>query len=165
MPVSLACDLLDLYFADSPSVLVHLSTPYILSHVFERHSILHLSKPRQCSPALLASALWVIAQTSGAAVLIASPLSRSRICQKLLDVTVNCSSSFSTDPSYVEASHSFPIAVINRLALGRLCVTLDEVATYIHLATVFSTSQYKAASLMWWNCAWALARELPSHYR
>ena len=37
---------------------------------------------------------------------------------------------------------------------------LDDVATYVHLATVVSASEYKAASLRWWNAAWSLAREL-----
>jgi len=37
---------------------------------------------------------------------------------------------------------------------------LDDVATYINLATVVSASEYKAASLRWWNAAWSLAREL-----
>lgn len=37
---------------------------------------------------------------------------------------------------------------------------LDDVATYIHLATVVSASEYKGASLRWWNAAWSLAREL-----
>jgi hypothetical protein len=34
------------------------------------------------------------------------------------------------------------------------------VATYMHLAIVISASEYKAASLRWWNAAWSLAREL-----
>lgn len=37
---------------------------------------------------------------------------------------------------------------------------LDDVATYVHLATVISASEYKAASLRWWNAAWSLAREM-----
>jgi hypothetical protein len=37
---------------------------------------------------------------------------------------------------------------------------LDDVATYMHLAIVISASEYKAASLRWWNAAWSLAREL-----
>jgi hypothetical protein len=37
---------------------------------------------------------------------------------------------------------------------------LDDVVTYIHLATVVSASEYKGASLRWWNAAWSLAREL-----
>jgi hypothetical protein len=38
--------------------------------------------------------------------------------------------------------------------------TLDDVATYINLGVVTSASEYKAASLRWWNAAWSLAREL-----
>ena len=37
---------------------------------------------------------------------------------------------------------------------------LDNVATYIHLAVIVSASEYKAASMRWWNAAWTLAREL-----
>lgn len=40
------------------------------------------------------------------------------------------------------------------------CGGLDEVVTYMHLAIVISASEYKAASLRWWNAAWSLAREL-----
>jgi hypothetical protein len=38
--------------------------------------------------------------------------------------------------------------------------TLDDIATYLHLGVVTSASEYKAASLRWWNAAWSLAREL-----
>ena len=38
--------------------------------------------------------------------------------------------------------------------------TLDDVATYMNLGVVTSASEYKAASLRWWNAAWSLAREL-----
>ena len=37
---------------------------------------------------------------------------------------------------------------------------VDDVATYVHLATVISASEYKAASMRWWTAAWCLAREL-----
>ena len=38
--------------------------------------------------------------------------------------------------------------------------TIDDVATYLNLGVVTSASEYKAASLRWWNAAWSLAREL-----
>jgi hypothetical protein len=38
--------------------------------------------------------------------------------------------------------------------------TLDDIATYMNLGVVTSASEYKAASLRWWNAAWSLAREL-----
>lgn len=44
-------------------------------------------------------------------------------------------------------------------AEGGITGVIDDIATYIHLATVVSASEYKAASLRWWNAAWSLARE------
>ena len=179
IPVSLACDLLDLYFASSSSALIHPTSPYILGYVFRKHSILHHTKPRMCSPALLASTLWVVAQTSDAAFLTAPPSSRGRVCQKLLELTVGLLKPLIHGPSAREASPSFSSTVINGVALGGLGVamsgadgltgetgtfgaagTLDDVITYIHLATVVSASEYKGASLRWWNAAWSMAREL-----
>lgn len=37
---------------------------------------------------------------------------------------------------------------------------LDDIATYVNLGVVTSASEYKAASLRWWNAAWSLAREM-----
>jgi len=182
IPLSLACDLLDLYFASSSSALMHPTSPYVLGYVFRKHSILHPTKPRHCTPALLASMLWVVAQTSDAAFLTAPPSSRGRICQRLLELTVGLLKPLIHGPSGGDASPNFSSSVINGVALGGLGVamngsvnpdgltgetgafgaagTLDDVITYIHLATVVSASEYKGASLRWWNAAWSLAREL-----
>ena len=43
---------------------------------------------------------------------------------------------------------------------GEAIGLLDNVATYIHLAVIVSASEYKAASMRWWNAAWTLAREM-----
>ncbi|TVY19610.1 Xylanolytic transcriptional activator xlnR-like protein, partial [Lachnellula arida] len=182
IPLSLACDLLDLYFASSSSALMHPTSPYVLGYVFRKHSMLHPTKPRQCTPALLASMLWVVAQTSDAAFLTAPPSSRGKICQRLLELTVGLLKPLIHGSSDGESSPNFSNTVINGVALGGLGVampgsmnsdsltgetgafgatgTLDDVVTYIHLATVVSASEYKGASLRWWNAAWSLAREL-----
>lgn len=182
IPIPLACDLLDLYFASSSSALMHPTSPYVLGYVFRKHSILHPTKPRQCTPALLASMLWVVAQTSDAAFLTAPPSSRGRICQRLLELTVGLLKPLIHGPSNDDASPNLSNTVINGVALGGLGVampgsvntdglnvetgafgaagSLDDVVTYIHLATVVSASEYKGASLRWWNAAWSLAREL-----
>ncbi len=161
---------------------MHPTSPYILGYVFRKQSILHPTKPRQCTPALLASMLWVVAQTSDAAFLTAPPSSRARTCQKLLELTVGLLKPLIHGPSAGESSPNFSNTVINGVALGGLGVamngsvnpdglngetgafgaagTLDDVVTYIHLATVVSASEYKGASLRWWNAAWSLAREL-----
>lgn len=180
IPVSLACDLLDLYFASSSSAHMHPMSPYVLAYLFRKRSFLHPTQPRRCSPALLASTLWVAAQTSDAAFLTSPPSARGRVCQKLLELTVWLLRPLIHGSPDVPAN--FSDTVINGVALGGLGVAvpgsvgadamtgeggafgaageLDDVVTYIHLATVVSASEYKGASLRWWSAAWSLAREL-----
>ncbi len=159
---------------------MHPMSPYVLGFVFRKRSFLHPSKPRQCQPALLASMLWVAAQTSDAPFLTSVPSARGKVCQKLLELTVSLLKPLIHTPSGDASPVSSP--VIDGVALGGLGValpgsismdaltgesgafgaagTLDDVVTYIHLATVVSASEYKGASLRWWNAAWSLAREL-----
>lgn len=84
IPQSLACDLLDVYFTSSSSSRLSPSSPYVVGYIFRKQSFLHPTKPRSCSPGLLASMLWVAAQTSEAAFLTSPPSARGRVCQKLL---------------------------------------------------------------------------------
>ena len=176
IPVSLACDLLDLYFASSSTAHMHPLSPYLLAFVFRKRSFLHPKNPRPCSPALLASMLWVAAQTSDASFLTSPPSARGKICQKLLELTVGLLKPLIHGSGNSETSPNFGVnTVINGVALGGLDIatnskqsetdgisaaTLDDVATYFHIATVVSASEYKAASMRWWNLAWSLAREL-----
>lgn len=181
IPLSLACDLIDLYFSSSSSAQIHPMSPYVLGFVFRKRSFLHPSEPRSCQPALLASMLWVSAQTSDAPFLTSIPSTRGTTCQKLLELTVGLLKPLIHTPSRGESPVSSP-EIIDGVALGGLGVaspgtiswealasetgpfgaagTLDDVVTYIHLATVVSASEYKGASLRWWNAAWSLAREL-----
>ena len=180
IPISLACDLLDLYFSSSSSAQMHPMSPYVLGFVFRKRAFLHPTKPRRCQPALLASMLWVAAQTSDASFLTSVPSARSKTCQKLLELTVGLLNPLIHTPSGHPSPGSSPVA--DGVALGGLGVALpgtismdalsgetgafgaagnlDDVITYIHLATVVSASEYKGASLRWWNAAWSLAREL-----
>ncbi|KAI1811750.1 fungal-specific transcription factor domain-containing protein [Poronia punctata] len=180
IPISLACDLIDLYFSSSSSAHAHPMSPYVLGFIFRKRSFLHPSKPRQCQPALLASMLWVAAQTSDAPYLTQFPSARGKICQKLLELTVNLLKPLIHTPPG-DAS-PLPSPTVDGISLGGFGVTipnpmnldniggesgafgaagsLDDVVTYIHLATVVSASEYKGASMRWWNAAWSLAREL-----
>lgn len=174
IPESLACDLLELYFASSSSSHLFPRSPYVVGYVFRKQSFLHPTRPRVCSPALLASMLWIAAQTSDAALLTSPPSKRGLICQKLLEVTVGLLRPLIHGPAPGETSPNYAAnMVINGVALGGFGVSMDQlgaqstaagaiddVATYIHLATVISASEYKAASIRWWAAAWSLAREL-----
>ncbi|RNJ60131.1 Xylanolytic transcriptional activator xlnR [Verticillium nonalfalfae] len=180
VPIPLACDLVDLYFASSSSAQMHPMSPYVLGYVFRKRAFLHPTKPRLCQPALLASMLWVAAQTSDAPFLTSIPSARGKICQRLLELTVSLLKPLIHTPTGEPSPATSP--VIDGVALGGLGVALpgtmsldaltgesgafgaagklDDVITYIHLATVVSASEYKGASLRWWNAAWSLAREL-----
>ncbi|KKK16627.1 putative C6 transcription factor [Aspergillus rambellii] len=174
IPQSLACDLLDGYFTSSSSSHLSPQSPYVVGYIFRKQSFLHPAKPRVCSPGLLASMLWVAAQTSDAPFLTSPPSARGRVCQKLLELTIGLLRPLIHRPALGEASPNYAAnMVINGVALGGFGVSMDQlgaqstatgavddVATYVHLATVISASEYKAASMRWWTAAWALAREL-----
>ncbi|KAH6607813.1 xylanase regulator 1 [Trichoderma cornu-damae] len=180
LPLSLACDLIDLYFSSSSSAQMHPMSPYVLGFVFRKRSFLHPANPRRCQPALLASMLWVAAQTSEAPFLTSLPSARSKVCQRLLELTVGLLQPLIHAGANSPSPKTSP--VVGAAALGGLGVampgsmnldslagetgafgavgSLDDVITYVHLATVISASEYKGASLRWWGAAWSLAREL-----
>jgi hypothetical protein len=88
MPVSLACDLLELYFQSSSSAFMQPVSPYVLGHVFRARSFLRSNNPRMCSPALLASMLWIGCLTSESPYLSSSPSARSQLSEKLINLTI-----------------------------------------------------------------------------
>jgi xylanolytic transcriptional activator XlnR len=174
MPQAIACELLEQYFNSSTSAYLRPSNPYILGYIFRKKSILHQSEPRTCTPALLSSMLWIAAQTSDSAFLTNQLDTRSRICQKLLELTISMlkplihsnANSVNPTPSYHHLSSSdaglaglvVPTDRVGNHGVDR--VQIDNLATYMHLATVVSASERKATSLRWWNAAWSLAREM-----
>ena len=107
-------------------------------------------------------------------------VARTKICQRLLDLTVRLLKPLIHTP--MGESYSASNAAMGAVGLGGLGVAMpgsvsmdaltgeygafgaaghfDDVATYAHLATVVSASEYKGASMRWWNAAWSLAREL-----
>ncbi|ORY12504.1 fungal-specific transcription factor domain-domain-containing protein [Clohesyomyces aquaticus] len=179
MSVSMACDLLEFYFQSSSSIFMEPVSPYILGTVFRKRSFLRQHKPRKCSPALLASLLWIAAQTSEASYLTASPAARGVICQKLWKLTIDLLRPLVHTPAGTHGFAQGAGSMVNPSAhdafgvepvVGRYDTrieapmsptgTLDDVATYMNLGVVTSASEYKAASLRWWAAAWSLAREL-----
>lgn len=72
LSLSLACDLLEAYVADTAEGVHSPSSPLLLAHISKRESILS-HKPRKCTPALLASMLLVAAHTTVFPFFDASP--------------------------------------------------------------------------------------------
>lgn len=125
IPVSLACDLLELYFTSSSTTHTHPVSPYVLGYVFRKQSFLDERMPRVCSPALLSSMLWLAAQTSDSPFLTSPPSARGRVCQKLLDITIALLKPLIHSPPTGDASATNGISsVINDVALGGLGVAM-----------------------------------------
>lgn len=85
IPASVACDLLDVYLTEPGSSLFRCASPYILTRIFRKKSLLHPTTPRQTTPALLATMLWCSAQTADI-VLLHVPGSRAKICNALYEL-------------------------------------------------------------------------------
>jgi hypothetical protein len=77
-----ASSLLDFYFAQAGSSLFRCASPYVLSHVIRSKSLLDPCRPRKTTPALLATMLWIGAQTADLPCLLL-PGYRSRVCEAL----------------------------------------------------------------------------------
>ncbi|KAJ5542834.1 Cryptochrome/DNA photolyase class 1 [Penicillium sp. DV-2018c] len=177
LPRRLVCDLLELYFTSAFSTHMHPVCHHIHCYVLRKSSFLSTDNPRPTSPALLASMLWVAAVDDRAFSLSISPLQRRKICQflcalviRLLRPLVHVSFK-DQDPSSVDhgtTAQDFPGATAHHpfegvgddKGLVGPAGSLDDVITYIHVASIISSSEQKAASMRWWHAAFTLAREL-----
>lgn len=88
IPASVACDLLDVYLTEPGSSLFRCASPYILTRIFRKRSLLHSTRPRPTTPALLATMLWCAAQTADI-VLLHVPGSRSKITNALYELSTS----------------------------------------------------------------------------
>ncbi|CAN9223602.1 unnamed protein product [Alternaria alternata] len=159
MPISLACDLLELYFQSSSTAFMQPVSPYVLGYVFRKRSFLRTNNPRVCSPALLASMLWIGCLTSESPYLSSSPSARSQLSEKLINLTISLLKPLvHQTPGGPDAS---PTAfngsgMVSGLTMGGFGIPSQD----SDIGLLISASEYKAASLRWWNAAWSLAREL-----
>ncbi|KAH6614046.1 fungal-specific transcription factor domain-containing protein [Boeremia exigua] len=179
MPLSLACDLLELYFESSSSLYMQPVSPYVLGHVFRKNSFLRRDNPRACSPALLASMLWIGCLTSESPYLASTPTARNQMSEKLVNLTIGLLKPLvHQTPVVSDQDHALysNTNMAHGITMGGFGMptqiseeniglelhfgNLDDVATYVNLGVVTSASEYKAASLRWWNAAWSLAREM-----
>ncbi|KAJ5115366.1 hypothetical protein NUU61_001125 [Penicillium alfredii] len=176
LPRRLVCDLLELYFTSAFSTHMHPVCHHIHCYVLRKASFLSNDRPRPSSPALLASMLWVAAVDDRAFSLSISPLQRRKICQFLCALTIRLLrplihvSFKDQEPTSAEASAAsdFASAAAHRpfegvgddKGLVGPAGSLDDVITYIHVASIISSSEQKAASMRWWHSAFTLAREL-----
>lgn len=194
----LVFDLLELYFTSAFSTHMHPVCHHIHCYVLRKASFLTNDTPRPTSPALLASMLWVAALDDRAFALSISPPQRKKICQYLCALTIRLlrpliHASFKEQDSSAPRNVPYaavgpecpPVATMHHPSTGTgddrgllgPAGSLDDVITYIHVASIISSSEQKAASMRWlvpnmphwrdiqmtifrWHAAFTLAREL-----
>lgn len=172
LPRRLVFDLLELYFTSAFSTHMHPVCHHIHCYVLRKSSFLTHDDPRPSSPALLASMLWVAALDDRAFGLSISPPQRKKICQFLCALTIRLlrplihasfrehEASGNRDFAYAGGGHEGPAATVHHPFVGigddRGLVgpagSLDDVITYIHVASIISASEQKAASMRWFVC-------------
>lgn len=165
LPPRLVSELLELYFTSAFSTHMHPVCHHIHCYVLRKDSFLDTSRPRPSSPALLASMLWVAAVDDRAFGLSLSPLQRRKICHFLCALTVRLLRPLThvsfKDQGYTETTagpHDFTAATTQHpfegvgddKGLVGPAGSLDDVITYIHIASIISSSEQKAASMRWY---------------
>ncbi|KAJ9646086.1 hypothetical protein H2204_000748 [Knufia peltigerae] len=160
-----ACELLEFYFAQPGSSLFKSASPYILTHVLRKKSLLHPTKPRQTTPALTCTMLWVSAQTADIPHLLL-PGQRNTVCEALRKLCMQLVQTRDRDcwdrhpggklverfpsvlkPTYANDRNS---TIIEN---GPPENTIDDVLTFILICIVVSGSDFKTDCQVWWNKA------------
>lgn len=166
---ALACKLLEGYFSTFSDHDFYASSPFLLSHVLRRHSILTPTEFRPCKPSLLASMLLVAAQTVEMPFFGSAPTARHRLCQVLFEITVGLlGSNPPVKRSALPTGRGQPPAGQDRrlvgsaqsLAVAPSTRSIDDVIAYMHLAIISSAAESKQIGSHWWHTAVQLAKEL-----
>lgn len=186
IPISLAYELFDVYLVDPGTSLFQCASPYILSRIFRKKSLLRSANPRKLSPALLVTILWCCTQTADISALLV-PGSRSRYTNSLYELAtflVHC-----RDPDRWRRIHGMnpPTTLLTGLTLiGGLRAekeqaqdhvicdptlpttadtnepvgTADDVLTFLLLCIGVSAGDFKSDCNKWWSKAARLAMSL-----
>lgn len=174
---ALACDLLDTYFSSAFSTRLHPTCHHLHNFIVRRCDVLDLLHPRKMHPALLASMLFVAALSDKALGLFTGPEERDRICKYLSLLTYRLlnpsrhepllsQEDLGLPPNYITTTgwtnQELQRALDPQSTIDCLPITwgVDYIITFIHVSSVISGSEKKAASIRWWNAAFSLARDL-----
>jgi arabinolytic transcriptional activator AraR len=165
---SLACDLLDTYFSSAFYTRMHPTCHHLHNFILRKCDVLDPIHPSRMHPALLASMLFVAALSDKALRLFSGPEERDRICKylslltyRLLDPSRHepllSQEDLGLSPAYGAAPHGWTNHDSQRALdphqqhSDSLPITwgTDYIITFIHVASVISGSEKKAASIRW----------------
>lgn len=167
---SVACELLEAYFATSVGNIFQPSSPYLLGHIFKKDSFLCNASYRPCKPVLLASMLWVAAQAGERPFFGNDHNARAHLTQKLFDLVMK----LLDDGPARGSTNAHPTPMINvwpknsdaagntasSSSYSQTTGSLDCVITYLHLAVVICSSELKHIGTPWWHLAFQMAKDM-----
>ena len=161
----LACDLLDTYFSSAYSTRMHPTCHHIHNFILRKDDILDPVRPRKTHPALLASMLFVASLSDKALGLFSGPEERDRVCKYLSLTTYRLlnparyESLLSQEDLGLPPTYGSTAGWTNediRRALephqepeSFTLSGMDYVIALIHVSSVISGSEKKAASIRW----------------
>jgi xylanolytic transcriptional activator XlnR len=174
-----ACTLLEAYFEKSPLAPFPSLPPFILGSIMRKKSVLVPYSPRSRSPALLASMLWMSAQSPDA-MFAASPIAKQDISRKLYDLTVKLlqprlatlglqsSRWHPPDQGKLKETISRPSSprhspTNTNITTGQALQdmdALDDIITLLHLVTVASANEQSLSFVEWWDIACKIASSI-----
>ena len=171
IPMSVACDLLRLYFDQPGGSMIKCASPYVLTHVLRRCTLLNPTNPRPTSPALLLAMLHATALTADLDCFHV-PGSRTIACDKLYVAAVEQLDGCERwhrllGGRWVVAGGlgQYSSGEANTASRERHnyeadipCGSSDEILAMILITVVLSGGTFKADCLRWWARALRLAR-------
>lgn len=163
---NLACDLLDTYFSSAFSTRMHPTCHHIHNFILRRRDMLDPVQPRKTHPALIASMLFVAAFSDKALGLFSGPEEKDRVCKYLSLLTyrllnpsryepllshedLGLSPYSASDPGWT--NEDLRRALNIQLPADNFPVSwsTDYIISLIHVSSVISGSEKKAASIRW----------------
>jgi arabinolytic transcriptional activator AraR len=161
---TLACDLLDTYFSSAFLSRMHPTCHHIHNFIIRKIDILDPHQPRQTHPALLSSMLFVAAFSDKALGLFSGPEEKDRVCKYLSLLTYRLLNPSRYEPLLRQEDLGLPPPFSSdtgwsnddlRRALDShssgfpVSWGVDYIIAFIHVSSVISGSEKKAASTRW----------------
>jgi hypothetical protein len=170
---NVAYELLEFYFAQPGRSLFKSASPYVLTHVIRKRSLLHPLHPRKTTSALLCVMLWVSSQTADVPFLLL-PGQRTNVSEALKRLALRLIQQRDRDHwerlpwgsliAQADYLHQEKTAIALQASLSSLSdcppQAIDDVLAYILLCIVISGSDFKNDCQMWWNKAVRLSQVL-----
>ncbi|KAI0158525.1 transcriptional activator xlnR [Pestalotiopsis sp. NC0098] len=170
----LACKLLESYFREPGRSLFECASPYVLTHVLRKNSLLRPDSPRRTTCALLVTILWVASQTADDDSFFLAPGRKATVCEGLRKLMLSLiqerdQDSWDRDAAgmYVRDHMSDRGATENVDSVGATISqegppvpSVDDVLTFLLLTIVVSGGDFKADCFRWLHKALRLSRTM-----